>query len=85
MFRIPVPYRDAWQMRNSVSSSVSALYRDRNSVLGAFPFKTWDFWIWIPDSSSVSQCDPDTEFIPCSGLAGSGNGCSESGCAVVHQ
>ena len=41
--------------------------------------------IRIPDSSSVSQCYCDTEFIPCSGLAGSGIECSGSGRAVVHQ
>ena len=41
--QFPVPYRDAPRMRNSVLSSVSALYRDRNSVFGAFPCKTWHF------------------------------------------
>ena len=41
--QFPVPYRDAPRMRNSVLSSVSAFYRDRNSVFGAFPCKTWDF------------------------------------------
>ena len=41
--QFPVPYRDAPRMRNSVLSSVSALYRDRGSVFGAFPCKTWDF------------------------------------------
>ena len=41
--QFPVSYRDAPRMRNSVLSSVSALYRDRNSAFGAFPCKTWDF------------------------------------------
>ena len=50
-----------------------------------FPVKRGISQIRIPDSSSVSQCYRDTEFIPCSGLAGSGIECSGSGRAVVHQ
>ena len=65
-------------MRNSVLSSVSALHRDRNSVFSVFPVPCGISEIRISDSSSVSQCYRDTEFIPCSGLAGSGLECSGS-------
>ena len=84
-FRIPVPYRDARRMRNSVLSSVLALHADRNPYLAFFPLKRGISEIRIPDSSSVSQCDRDTEFISCSGLAGSGIVCSGSGRAIVHR
>ena len=50
-----------------------------------FPLKRGVSEIRIPDSSSVSQCYRDTEFIPCSGLAGSGIGCSGSRCTIVRH
>ena len=52
---------------------VSRLHRDRNSGLGGFHCKTWEFG--SPDSgfefriAIVSRYDRDTEFILCSGLA----------------